>query len=294
MSQADRTASSAMQQLHVNGVALTCVAHGRGVPVVFVHGSNSDHRLWEPQREAVSQHFRHVACDQRYFGADPWADDGAGFSPQTQIDDLAAVLRTLDAGPAHLVGWSMSADAVLGVALNHPGLVRSVFLHEPSLRGLELDSEQAQHVRADFRAAIAPALAALHSGEPAAAVRMFMDGVNDRAGTFDAMPDWLQRMARDNARTLPLQFAAPPPPRITCRDLRGLGIPVAITCGERTRTCYRIVADAAGRCLRHARVTVIPGARHLWPVQEPAAFNAALLDFLHALRPGSNRDQQAH
>jgi pimeloyl-ACP methyl ester carboxylesterase len=275
------------RRMRVNGTELACVDQGRGVPVVFVHGSSSDHRLWESQRKAISRHFRYVAYDQRYFGTAPWPDDGTGFSPQAQIDDLVAVLRALDAGPAHLVGWSMSADAVLGVALGHPSLVRSAFLYEPSLRGLVLDPEQATRVRADFRAAIEPALAAFRSGEPAAAVRLFMDGVNDRAGSFDAMSERLRCMAEDNTRTLALQFAAPPPPKITPRDLRGLGIPVAIACGGRTRLCYRIVAYAASRCLRHKRWAVIPGARHLWPAQEPVAFTTALLDFLRNLPAGA-------
>lgn len=274
-----------MKWIQVDGATLVYMAQGRGVPVVFVHGSNSDHRLWEPQREAVARHFRYIAYDQRYFGTTHWSDDGASFSPQVQIDDLAALLGALAAGPAHLVGWSMSADAVLGVAIRHPGLVRSVFLHEPSLRGLVLDSERSKRVRADFRSAIAPALSAMCDGDLAASVRMFMDGVNDQTGTFDSLPDWLQRMAADNARTLPLQFAASPSPGISCRDLYELDIPVTITCGEQTRACYRIVAGAASQCLRHARLIMIPGARHLWPVQAPAAFNAALLDFLRASHP---------
>ena len=271
---------SGMARLHVNGVTLNGAMQGRGAPVVFVHGSGSDHRVWEPQRAAISREFHFVACDQRYFGTGPWPDDGAAFSPRTQIDDLAAIVRALDAGPAHLVGWSMSADAVLGVALEHPALVRSAFLHEPSLRGFELDADEAARVREDFRAAIAPASAALRGGELEAAVRLFLDGVNGLSGAFDALPGWLQRMSTDNARTLPLQLAAPPPPRITSRDLQALEIPVAITCGEQTRNCYRTLARAAVRCLRHARLIEIPGARHLWPAQQPADFSARLLDFL--------------
>lgn len=277
-----------MKWMQVNGAALAYVAQGRGAPVVFVHGSSSDHRLWEPQREAVARHFRYIAYDQRYFGTANWPDGGASFSSQVQIDDLAGFLGSLDVGPAHLVGWSMSGDAILGVAMRYPGLVRSAFLHEPSLRGLVLDPERIKRVREDFRSVIVPALAAMCDCDLAAIVRMFMDGVNNQAGTFDALPDWLQRMATDNVRTLPLQFAAPPPPRITCRDLYELDIPVTITCGDQTRTCYRIVAGAASQCLRHARLITIPGARHLWPVQAPAAFNATLLDFLRAWHPGQS------
>ena len=283
MERRTRLTRSAPGRLRVNGVTLSGAMQGRGAPVVFVHGSNSDHRVWEPQRAPISREFRYVACDQRYFGIDPWPDDGAAFSAQTQIDDLAGILRELDFGPAHLVGWSMSADAVLGVALEHPALVRGAFLHEPSLRGFELDVEQAMQVREDFRAAIAPASAALRGGEPRTAVRMFMDGVNGLTGTFDALPGWLQGMAADNARTLPLQFAAPPPPRITCQDLRAIEIPVVITCGELTRTCYRTVAGAVAQCLRRGRLSWIPGARHLWPAQQPADYTAWLLDFLRGV-----------
>lgn len=270
--------------VRVNGTTLACMAQGRGAPVVFVHGASSDHRLWEPQRTAIARHFRYIAYDQRYFGTAQWPDGGAGFSPQVQIDDLVALLGALAAGPAHLVGWSMSADAILGAAMRHPRLVRSVFLHEPSLRGLVLDPERDQRVRADFRSAIAPALPAMRGGDLAAAVRMFMDGVNDQPGTFDALPDRLRRMAAENARTLPLQFATPPL-RISCRDLYELDIPVTITCGDRTRPCYRIVAGATSQCLRHARLITVPGAGHLWPVQAPAAFNIALLDFLRVSHP---------
>lgn len=270
--------------LRIDDHAFACVTQGRGAPVVFVHGSNSDHRLWEPQRNAFARRYRYVAYDQRYFGAAQWPDDGTGFSPQTQIDDLAALLAALDACPAHLVGWSMSGDAVLGVALRHPALVRSVFLHEPSLRGFDLDVMSRDRVQADFRAAIAPAMAVLRNGgDLAAAVRRFMDGVNGDSGAVDALPGWLQRMAEDNARTLPLLLAAPSPPRWTCRDFFNLDVPIAITCGKQTRDCYRIVAEAAHRCLRRSQLRMIPQARHLWPVQAPSAFNAAVLDFLRTL-----------
>jgi pimeloyl-ACP methyl ester carboxylesterase len=253
--------------------------HGQGAPVVFVHGSNSDHRVWEPQRKAVARHFRYVACDQRYFGRGDWADDGCGFSVQRQIDDLIGLLETLDGGPAHLVGWSSSGDAILGVAMRQAQRVRSVLLHEPTLRGLDLPEPSGEQVRTDFRSMIAPALRAMADGDLASAVRCFMDGVNDQVGTFDALPPWLRRMAAENARTLPLQFAAAPPPRIRRADLRELDVPVTITCGEQTRACFRIVAEVASQNLRNGRLLVIPQARHLWPVQAPHAFNAALMKF---------------
>jgi len=87
-------------------------------------------------------------------------------------------------------------------------------------------------------------------------------------------------MALDNARTLPLQFAAPSPLPLTRAQLQEIGVPVAIVRGAETRPCYRVVADAAGRCIPGAQRIVVPAARHLWPVHAPAAFNDLLLGFL--------------
>ena len=263
----------------VKGVPLARSVRGSGRPVVFVHGSGSDRRMWQAQRDAIARRFLHVDYDQRYFGLSPWPDDGAGFSLRSQVEDLAMVIRALDAGPAHLVGLSMSADTVLATALKYPELVLSAFLHEPSLRGFEFESSLREQIDADFRSAIDAALGALREGRCVQAVRMFMDGVNDQPGAVDSLPAWLQQMAADNARTLPLQVAARPL-AFTSDDLRRIDIPVAITCGARTRPCYGLAAEVANGCLSHSRLIVVPSARHLWPVQDPGAFTAALLIFL--------------
>jgi len=268
-----------MKKMRVNGAVLAYVEQGRGAPVVFVHGSYSDHRLWEPQRAAVSRAYRFIALDQRYFGIAPWPDDGEHYSQQSQVDDLAAFIRGLDAGPVHLVGWSLSGSVTLRMVAHHPALVRCLFAYEPAL-GLELDPADAKLVQEDLRTMLAPAIAAVRAGDHAAAVRNFMDGVDDRPGTFDAMPAAGRTMALDNARTLPLQFAAPSPLPLTRAQLAEIGVPVAIVRGAQTRPCYQIVADATGRCIPGAKCIVVAGARHLWPVQAPAAFNDLLLGFL--------------
>ncbi len=43
------------------------------------------------------------------------------------------------------------------------------------------------------------------------AVETFIDGVNDKPGTFQSLDDHIKKSMRDSARTLPLLFAARPP-----------------------------------------------------------------------------------
>jgi hypothetical protein len=72
-----------------------------------------------------------------------------------------------------------------------------------------------------------------------------MDGVNDRHGSFDSLPHSVQQVMRENSRTLPLLFTAPPP-ALSCDDLNRLGgTPVVVARGDATRTFYKIAAQWA-------------------------------------------------
>jgi pimeloyl-ACP methyl ester carboxylesterase len=273
-------ASPVAKRMDVNGVSLAYTEQGRGSPVVMVHGCCSDRRAWEPHREAIAQNHRFIALDQRYWGREPWPDQGEKFSSQTQIEDLAMFVRGLGAGPVHLVGWSYSGTAVLGVAVRYPELVKSVYVYEGSLSTFVTVPAELKAISDDRTAMLGPVVQLAKAGDGAGATRVLMDNVNSEPGTFDRLgPGW-RAMQLDNARTVPLMFAAPPPPQVTCEQLAQIKAPVALVRGELTRPYYRTISEAASRCIPGSKLVVVPGARHLWPGQEPAAFSAALGSFL--------------
>jgi pimeloyl-ACP methyl ester carboxylesterase len=269
----------ALKQAIVNGATLRYLEQGTGAPVVFVHGSIADHRTWDAQRNPTSRKYRYIALDQRYFGPTPWPDDGKQFSVSTLANDLAAFVRQFDAGPAHLVGWSTGADVVLVLAVQHPELVRSLFLYEPSMPTFVTDPTDLKAVVEGIEM-LAGSIAAVPANDAAGTVRALLDGIDALPGTFDAYPRGPKVAALENARTLPLEFAAPPPPSITCTQLGAIKAPTAVVRGELTVPFLRIIADAANRCVPGSLLIVVPNTRHLWPAQEPAAFNLTLLEFL--------------
>jgi pimeloyl-ACP methyl ester carboxylesterase len=273
-------ASPVAKRMDVNGVSLAYTEQGRGSPVVMVHGCCSDRRAWEPHREAIAQNHRFIALDQRYWGREPWPDQGEKFSSQTQIEDLAAFVRGLGAGPVHLVGWSYSGTAVLGVAVRYPELVKSVYVYEGSLSTFVTGPTEQKAMADDRGAMLGPVVQLAKAGDGAGATRVLMDNVNSEPGTFDRFSPGWRAMQLDNARTVPMMFTAPPPPQLTCDQLAQIKVPVAVVRGELTRPYYRIISEAASRCIPGSKLVVVPGARHLWPGQEPAAFSAALRSFL--------------
>jgi pimeloyl-ACP methyl ester carboxylesterase len=283
--QARAAESLQTRQVLVNGVDLSYLDQGTGAPVVFVHGGFSDLRFWEPQRQAVAQQYRFIALTQRYFGTTPWADDGKYFAATTHATDLAAFLRKLNAGPVHLVGISYGGVVATLVVLEHPDLVRSLTVLEPGLVSLLVDVPEAKPEIDERRKAFESIATGAKAGETVQAAKLFFEWVNNEgAGAFDKQPEAVRQMILDNARTVPLALSAPPRPAIDCARLGGLKAPTLVAGGERTRRYYSLINEIVVRCIPGSRLVTIPKATHPMSIQNPAAVNEALLQFLKAQR----------
>ena len=60
-------------------------------------------------------------------------------------------------------------------------------------------------------------------------------------------------------------------------------MPALIICGERDEACVQ-ASEFMGRVIPRARVWTVPGATHFVNLDEPVAFNRAVLAFLGGLR----------
>jgi pimeloyl-ACP methyl ester carboxylesterase len=268
-----------LKKMLANGTTLTYLEQGTGPTVVFLHGAYSDHRIWEPQREAVARGYRFIALDLRYFGTAPWPDDGTHFTQATHVADVAAFIRELKVEPVHLVGRSYGATTALAVAIQHPQLVRSLFLNEPGIASAVTNPAD-QKIAAEDRKCMGAVGSAARAGNNAEATKLFFDCVNGQPGGFEAVPAAMRAMHLDNARTVPLQLNPASPIRMTCAQLSEINVPVEITKGELTRPYYQITVGAVYRCIPSSRLSTIKGGRHGSPSQQPAAFNEVLLAFL--------------
>jgi len=269
-----------IRQASVNGVTLVYEEQGDGAPVVFIHGCCTDYRAWDAQRQAIAPHYRFIGLNMRYHGTAPWPDDGSKYSHQTHADDIAAFIRGLNAGPVDLVGWSYSGLIVMLVTVQHPDLVHSLTIHEPGVLSYVADPASVKIATADRQTMLGAALAAAKAGDVAGAARLVPVGVNHQPDFWDSASADTRSMFADNARTIPLAFfTAPPPPPMTCDQLRQLKIPALMTYGADTWPFYRISAEGAAACIPGAQLVAVPG-RHLAIVQQPNAFNAVLLQFL--------------
>lgn len=261
--------------VQVNGVDLEYVDDGAGVPVVFSHGGGSDVRYWEPQREDFAARYRFVAYSHRFHGRGPWPTEG-DYSADAHTNDLVAIMRRLEAGPVHLVGFS-TAIALRATVLE-PGLVRSLTIIEPNVPWLLEGNPEDEAVLAWWRDE-SKRVRAEAAGDAERAATLWFELVNNRGpGTFAAQPAAFRRMWLDNSHAS--RPAAPSPEPLTCERLSAIATPTLVVGAEYGMPYSRRVVDVLAGCVHGSDLAVIPSVTHFMSYQEPGIFNEAVLDFL--------------
>lgn len=268
--------------MQVDGALLPYIEQGQGIPVVFVHGSMSDYRIWESQRSAVASRYRFIAYTQRYFGTEPWRDTGAMFSQATHAADLIAFIEALHVGPVHVVAWSYGGSVATLAATQRPALFRSLSLHEPTIGSLIVGTPDGKAAAAAFAKSVGEIRAVANRGETVPATKLFWEFVTKLpAGGFEQESANLQTTILDNSRSVPLSLNAPPQ-MISCEMAKKITAPVLVTVGDSTRPLWSLASAALRDCVPNGRLVGIANSNHDAIFRQPAAFNDALLNFLNA------------
>ncbi|MBM7785224.1 alpha/beta fold hydrolase [Tenggerimyces flavus] len=105
---------------------------GTGTPLLLIHGAAEDASMLAPQAEAFAARGRRVIWyDRRGTGASSRADWPEGGVAQ-HVADAAELLRSLDAVPATVLGFSSGGVIALELAARHPELVERAIAWEPA------------------------------------------------------------------------------------------------------------------------------------------------------------------
>ena len=259
----------------VNGYDLAYVEYGRGVPVVMVHGSLVDYRAFRAQLEPFGDKYRAIAVSLRHYYPEHWNGTGEGFSERQHSADVAAFIRSLDAGPVVVIGHSRGGIIALHVARSYPDVVRTLVLAEPGLNAILGPSDPGAAIR---QPRINKTLQLFDKGDIEGGLEFFIDDVAG-AGSWKKRPEPERQLARDNAWTLKGDQPHAQAP-FTCQDAGQIIVPVLLIGAEQSPPVFGKILDVLASCLKRSERVMIPNASHTMNRMNPSAFNKAVLDFL--------------
>lgn len=267
-----------------NGISFAYIERGSGSPVVLVHGSVSDYREWSGQIRILARHYHVIAYSRRYHWPNLPAGNDPDASTETQADDLAAIIKAMGIGPAHIVGHSFGGAVALNLALRHPELVRTLVLAEPAVSSLLTSTPENDDVTKESQAIRAEMTKAFATGDAERIVRTYAEHV--APGDFDKAASEVRQMLLANVSAFQLDFTSRRTP-LTCDDAKRVTVPVLILFGDRSPLGLQRIAAAAARCIDGARLVKIRQATHWLQHDQPRAFNDAVLEFLATRQPQS-------
>lgn len=268
------SSSSETLRLTVNGVNLAVEVRGEGPVVLFVHGYPLDRTLWQHQLGALIG-FRRIAPDLRGLGLSDAPD--LGYSMATYADDLAALLDALHADQVVLCGLSLGGYVALEFARRY----------RTRLRGLILMSTRAEADTPEMRKAREAAMQVARDRGAAAIAQQMLPNLFS-PGANDAMPQVVDRI-RGMMEAAPVKgiigalsaMRDRPDSTAGLADLEGL--PTLVVVGESDQITGPAVARKISEGAPGAILSVIPGAGHLPPVEQPISTTRVLTEFLQSL-----------
>jgi pimeloyl-ACP methyl ester carboxylesterase len=114
-----------------NGVQIYFEEHGKGEPVVLVHGfaSRADHN-WGAMNwfTTLGAHYRVIALDCRGHGKSGKPHDPTAYAGETMGEDVIRLLDHLGIKRTLIMGYSMGGRIVTGLLINHPERLRAAVL----------------------------------------------------------------------------------------------------------------------------------------------------------------------
>ena len=109
---------------HVNGLNLYYEIHGKGQPLVLLHGGLGSVAMFGELLPAVAGTRQAIAVELQGHGHT--ADIDRPFRFEQMADDVAALVGQLKLGPVDLLGYSLGGGTALQLAARHPEVVRKL------------------------------------------------------------------------------------------------------------------------------------------------------------------------
>jgi pimeloyl-ACP methyl ester carboxylesterase len=260
---------------------------GAGHPLVLIHSSITDCRMWDDQFFPFARDgYRVLRYDVRGFGR-----SGPVEEPYDPIEDLVELFRRVRFGRAHVLGLSAGGALAVAFAILRPELVSSLIAVGCSAG----QRPEAPHLARAMDAAYVEVRSATRAGEVDRALdlylRTWVDGpLRTPAQVDPAFRERVGAMAIEALRRRHEQGEPQTPEPSPFTRVGQIRCPTLVVVGDQDAPFELAGASALAGRIPGARKVVLAGAGHFPNMEQPAAFNGAVLQFLRQVPLSSGHD----
>jgi 3-oxoadipate enol-lactonase len=260
-------------KIKTGAIHINYTIEGDGPWVVMSHSLACAISMWDEQAEALKRRYKVLRFDTRGHGA---SDAPAGAYTQKMLaDDLHGLLTGLRIDSPRFVGLSMGGMIGMTYALEHPGAFKSLVLCDTSSRiPPEAQPVWNERIKTATEQGMEPLVESTLK-------RWFTEPFLARRSKV------VERVA-DLIRHTPSQGYAG-----CCHAISKLNVtqrlgeitcPVQVIVGEKDVGTPVAMSQTIHQAISGSELVIVPDASHLSNLEQPGAFNAALLGFLDRVK----------
>jgi esterase len=255
---AGRSHTRRMPKIVANGVSLYYEDHGAGESIVGIHGAGSSAAVWADAVEVLARRGRTIVYDRRGCSRSERPQPYVTNVHQ-QADDAAALIDSLRAAPAIVIGRSYGVDIAIDLALRYPDRVRGLTL----LEGLESATAPGRRWLADLEERV---MAAAEVDMGSVAETLQRAALGD--GSWEGWPESAKQMFTANGPAIIAEFRGGFLD-VTAEQLKTITLPTLVVAGRDSPAVFGEATEFMAAALPAARVAWVEGG-HLIDPAHPA------------------------
>lgn len=267
-----------MPTIQPNGITLAYEVLGSGHPLLLITGVGYGRWFWHKVTPGLAQHFQVITFDNRGAGESDKPD--GPYSVPMLAADTAGLIDALDIRDAYVLGHSLGGYIAQELIISRPDRVSRAILASTNHGGQKVIpiTPEALQVLTN------------RQGDP---IELIQHGIAVACapGFAERKPEVVQELInyRLTNPVPPAQYAAQVmagagtaayTDDVVEQRMNAIQVPALILFGEHDKVVPPGNADLMASKLPDARIKILPGVGHIFPIEDPEATVEAMIEFL--------------
>ena len=250
-------------------------------PILMLHGFAQQAHSWDFVALAFADKHRIIALDQRGHGDSDWAPDG-DYTPETQQQDIAAIVDKLNLDGFVLMGLSMGGRNSFTYASNNPERVRALVIVDAGPENVRLGTQNIQRFveqddQLDSIDAFVDRVVSYNPRRDPVQIRGSI--INNLKELSNGKWTWkYDKILRSPGRMG--QHQDPDTTKRLWNYLESLSCPTLVVRGDRSDVISTETTDEMHKRIPSSRLAIVENAGHLVMGDNPSGFESAVTKFI--------------